>query len=199
MKVKTFTGTHREAVDKLVNDWLAVSKVQVVKTDVAFKTLRSRGWDAVAGQAMHRRAVAIAITVWYDDALSDLYSPGDVGLRSQRQQTASPPIDGQEAEASRYRVQAVVPSVECQRCEGGNLREPDTPIGSQFSNTAIGAALEIGGKVDNKKPWTLPSCWSNNSLSRGLPASDRRRCAELRTLDFTSHWIKFQSKDWTLD
>jgi hypothetical protein len=27
MKVKTFTGTHREAVDKQVNDWLAASNV----------------------------------------------------------------------------------------------------------------------------------------------------------------------------
>ena len=48
MKVKTFTGTHRFAVDRQVNDWLAKSNVTVRKTDVAFKALRDRGWDAVS-------------------------------------------------------------------------------------------------------------------------------------------------------
>jgi hypothetical protein len=67
MKVKTFTGTHRFAVDAQVNDWLAKSNVTVRDTKVAIKGLRSRGWDAVAGKATDRRAVAIAITVWYDE------------------------------------------------------------------------------------------------------------------------------------
>ena len=67
MKVKTFTGTHRFAVDRQVNDWLAKSNAAVRKTDVAFKALRDRGWDALAGKTTTRRAVAIAITVWYDE------------------------------------------------------------------------------------------------------------------------------------
>jgi hypothetical protein len=67
MKVKTFTGTHRLAVDRQVNDWLEKSNVTVHKTNVAFKALRERGWDAVAGKATTRRAIAIAITVWYDE------------------------------------------------------------------------------------------------------------------------------------
>ena len=67
MKVKTFTGTHRFAVDRQVNDWLAKSNVTVRKTNVAFKALRDRGWDAVSGKATTRRAVGIAITVWYDE------------------------------------------------------------------------------------------------------------------------------------
>ena len=67
MKVKTFTGTHRFAVDRQVNDWLTKSNVTISKTDVAFKALRDRGWDAVAGKTMTRRAAAIAITVWYDE------------------------------------------------------------------------------------------------------------------------------------
>jgi hypothetical protein len=67
MRVKTFTGTHRLAVDTQVNDWLAKSNVTVRKTNVAFKALRDRGWDAVAGKATTRRALAIAITVWFDD------------------------------------------------------------------------------------------------------------------------------------
>ena len=67
MKVKTFTGTHRSAVDQQVNDWLAQSRVVVCKTDVALKPLRSRGWDAVSGRALDRRALAVAISVWYDD------------------------------------------------------------------------------------------------------------------------------------
>ena len=67
MKVKTFTGTHRPEVDKQVNEWLVKSNATVRKTDVAFKALRDRGWDAVAGKTTTRRAVAIAITVWYDE------------------------------------------------------------------------------------------------------------------------------------
>jgi hypothetical protein len=58
MKVKTFTGTHRFAVDRQVNDWLAKFNVTVRKTNVAFKALRDRGWDAVAGKTTTRRAVA---------------------------------------------------------------------------------------------------------------------------------------------
>jgi hypothetical protein len=75
MKVKTFTGTHRLAVDRQVNDWLAKSNVTVRKTNVAFKALRDRGWDAVAGKAMTRRAVAIAITVWYDEPYNQRPTP----------------------------------------------------------------------------------------------------------------------------
>jgi hypothetical protein len=69
MKVKTFTSTHRFIVDRQVNDWLAKSNVTVLKTNVAFKALRDRGWDAVAGKTTTRRAVAIAITVWYDEPM----------------------------------------------------------------------------------------------------------------------------------
>jgi hypothetical protein len=67
MKVKTFTGTHRGAVDKQVNDWLAASNVNVRKTDVAFKAYREHGWDAISGKTQTRRALGIAISVWYDD------------------------------------------------------------------------------------------------------------------------------------
>ena len=52
------TGTHRFIVDRQVNDWLAKSHVTVLKTNVAFKALRDRGWDAVAGKTTTRRAVA---------------------------------------------------------------------------------------------------------------------------------------------
>ena len=64
MNVKTFTGTHRAAVDKQVNDWLAQSNVIVIKANTAFKQLRERDWDAVAGRTTTRRAVAIAISIW---------------------------------------------------------------------------------------------------------------------------------------
>jgi hypothetical protein len=67
MKVKTFTGTVRAAVDQQVNDWLVGSNVEVRKTNVAFKALREQGWDAVAGRTIARRAIAIAITIWYDE------------------------------------------------------------------------------------------------------------------------------------
>ena len=43
MKVKTFTGTHRAAVDQQVNDWLARSNVEVRKTSTAFKAFREFG------------------------------------------------------------------------------------------------------------------------------------------------------------
>ena len=66
MNVKTFTGTHRAAVDKQVNDWLTESNVTVVKTSTAFKQLRERGWDAVAGETTTRRALAVAISIWYE-------------------------------------------------------------------------------------------------------------------------------------
>ena len=75
MKVKTFTGTHQFAVDRQVNDWLAKSNVTVRKTDVAFKALRDRGWDAIAGKTATRRAVAIAITVWYDEPYHQTSKP----------------------------------------------------------------------------------------------------------------------------
>jgi hypothetical protein len=67
MKVKTFTGTDRATVDEQVNDWLAESKVIVRKTNVAFKAMREWGPDAIAGKTAARRALAIAITVWYDE------------------------------------------------------------------------------------------------------------------------------------
>jgi hypothetical protein len=67
MKVKTFTGTRRFAVDSQVNDWLTESNVIVHETNVAFKALKEKGWDAVAGKTTRRRALAIAITVWYDE------------------------------------------------------------------------------------------------------------------------------------
>jgi hypothetical protein len=69
MKVKSFAGTHRAAVDKQVNDWLTASNVEIAKTDVAFKALRSRGWDAVDGKTGDRRALAIVISVWYNELL----------------------------------------------------------------------------------------------------------------------------------
>jgi hypothetical protein len=75
MKVKTFTGTHRFAVVSQVNEWLEKSNVAVHKTDVAFKALRDRGWDAVAGKATTRRALAIAITVWYEDPYNQKPKP----------------------------------------------------------------------------------------------------------------------------
>jgi hypothetical protein len=67
MRVKTFTGTHREAVDQQVNGWLAKNDVIVRKTNVALKPLRERGWDVVAGKTTTRRALAVAISVWYDE------------------------------------------------------------------------------------------------------------------------------------
>ena len=67
MRVKTFTGTHREAVDQQVNGWLAKNDVIVRKTNVALKPLRERGWDAVAGKTTTRRALAVAISLWYDE------------------------------------------------------------------------------------------------------------------------------------
>jgi hypothetical protein len=50
MKVKTFTGIRKATVDKQVNDWLAKSNITVRKTNVAFKGLRERGADAIAGR-----------------------------------------------------------------------------------------------------------------------------------------------------
>jgi hypothetical protein len=75
MKVKTFTGTHRFALDRQVNDRLAKSNITVRKTGVAFKALRDRGWDAIAGKTTTRRAVAIAITVWYDEPYHQTSKP----------------------------------------------------------------------------------------------------------------------------
>jgi hypothetical protein len=70
MRVKTFVGTHKEALDKQVNDWLAASNVEVRKTDVAFKAYRNRGRDAISGRTISRRAMGIAITIWYDEPAS---------------------------------------------------------------------------------------------------------------------------------
>jgi hypothetical protein len=66
MNVKTFTGTEPGAVDKQVNDWLGENGVKVLKTSTAFRRLRDKGKDAVTGKAMSRRAVGIAISVWYE-------------------------------------------------------------------------------------------------------------------------------------
>jgi hypothetical protein len=68
MKVKTFAGTRKAVLDKEVNDWIAKSKVAVVKTNVAFKALSEKGPDFVVGRTTARRGVAVAITVWYDDS-----------------------------------------------------------------------------------------------------------------------------------
>ena len=54
---------HRFGVDSQINNWLAKSNLTVHKTNVAFKALRDRGWDAAAGKTTTRRALAIAITV----------------------------------------------------------------------------------------------------------------------------------------
>jgi hypothetical protein len=67
MKVKTFTGTDKGALDQQINNWLSRSNVKVQNTTTAFKNLREHGWDAIAGRTTSRRAVAIAISVWYDD------------------------------------------------------------------------------------------------------------------------------------
>jgi hypothetical protein len=67
MKVKTFTGTHRATVDKQVNDWLAKSNGMVRRTNVAFKALKERGPDAIAGRTLARRGLGIAISIWYDE------------------------------------------------------------------------------------------------------------------------------------
>ena len=67
MKVKTFTGIDPDAVDRQVNDWLAETKVKVLNTATAFKRLRNHGQDALTGKTTDRRALGIAISVWYDD------------------------------------------------------------------------------------------------------------------------------------
>jgi hypothetical protein len=67
MKVKTFTGTDPKIVDHQVNDWLAENHVKVRKTSTAFQRLRDHGADAITGTATKRRAVGIAISVWYDE------------------------------------------------------------------------------------------------------------------------------------
>ena len=67
MRVKTFTGTHRATVDKQVNDWLAKSNITVRRTNVAFKALKERGPDAIAGRTLARRGLGIAISIWYDE------------------------------------------------------------------------------------------------------------------------------------
>jgi hypothetical protein len=66
MKVKTFTGSDPKKVDELVNDWLAESKVQVLRTSTAFKRLRYIGEGSVAGLPPVRHGVGIAISVWYE-------------------------------------------------------------------------------------------------------------------------------------
>ena len=75
MKVRTFTGTHAAAVDKQVSDWLATSNVQLRQTTTAFKPLRERGWDAISGRTTTRRAMAIAISVWYDEPKDQCIAP----------------------------------------------------------------------------------------------------------------------------
>ena len=54
----------------LSRSWRAIAKsnVTVRKTNVALRPLeRERGWDAIAGSTTTRRALAVAITVWYDE------------------------------------------------------------------------------------------------------------------------------------
>jgi hypothetical protein len=70
MKVKTFTGTHRAAVDQQVNDWLAWLARSNVEVRTAFKAFRETGWDAISGRTTSRRAVGIAISVWYDEPVT---------------------------------------------------------------------------------------------------------------------------------
>ena len=67
MKVKTFLGTNAAEVDEQVNNWLAESKVEVRRTNTAFKRLRDRGKDALTGRTVARHGVGIAISVWYDE------------------------------------------------------------------------------------------------------------------------------------
>jgi hypothetical protein len=68
MKVKTFTGTDPKAVDQQVNEWLAENcTVKVVKTNTAFQRLRDHGEDAITGKTVSRRAVGIAISIWYEE------------------------------------------------------------------------------------------------------------------------------------
>jgi Na+-translocating ferredoxin:NAD+ oxidoreductase RnfG subunit len=67
MKVKTFTGTDPSAVDQQVNDWLATNGVKVLKTSTAFQRLRDKGQDAITGKTITRRAVGIAVSVWYEE------------------------------------------------------------------------------------------------------------------------------------
>jgi hypothetical protein len=54
MKVKTFTGTHRFALNRQVNDWLAKSNITVRKTGVAFKALRDRSWEPAKRRRVER-------------------------------------------------------------------------------------------------------------------------------------------------
>jgi hypothetical protein len=61
---------HRAAVDQQVNDWLARSNVEVRKTSTAFKAFRESGWDAISGRTTSRRALEIAISVWYDEPVT---------------------------------------------------------------------------------------------------------------------------------
>ena len=93
MKVKTFTGTHRAAVDQQVNDWLARSNVEVRRTSTAFKAFRETGWDAISGRTTSRRAVGIAISVWYDEPVTKVIGNrppiGLSGSRKHRKSNAS--------------------------------------------------------------------------------------------------------------
>ena len=67
MKVKTFTGTDPSAVDRQLNDWLAENGVKVLKTNTAFQRLRDHGKDAITGKTTSRRAVGVAISIWYEE------------------------------------------------------------------------------------------------------------------------------------
>lgn len=65
-KVKTFLGSDAAEVDKQVNHWPAKSKVQVRRTNTAFKRFRDKGKDALTGRTEARYGVEIAISVWYN-------------------------------------------------------------------------------------------------------------------------------------
>jgi hypothetical protein len=76
MRVKTFIGTDPDAVDEQVNEWLAEnSGVKVCKTSTALQRLRDHGNDAITGKATRRRALGIAISVWYEEPYGEKLKP----------------------------------------------------------------------------------------------------------------------------
>jgi hypothetical protein len=59
------------AVDQQVNEWLAGnSNAKVCKTNTAFQRFRDHGKYAITGKTTTRRAVGIAISVWYEEPTS---------------------------------------------------------------------------------------------------------------------------------
>jgi hypothetical protein len=43
---------------------------QADKTSTAYKASRESGWDAISGRTTSRRALGIAISVWYDEPVT---------------------------------------------------------------------------------------------------------------------------------